>query len=115
MLIEQSKWNRSHSAFDVLSANAAVHKQRNVPCLSNSDVTFTSASCIESNKRLKVNILCFLPVTLSTAKYTHALLLSVVFLPGSDFAHLTAEMTCCPPSLLRVVMSRVEVSGSVPS
>lgn len=33
--------------------------------------------------------------------------------PGRDLAHLTAEMTCCPPSLLRVVMSREEVSGRV--
>lgn len=33
--------------------------------------------------------------------------------PGSDLAHLTAEMTCCPPSLFRVLMSLDEVSGSV--
>ena len=33
--------------------------------------------------------------------------------PGSDLAHLTAEMTCLPPRRLRVVMRRVDVSGMV--
>lgn len=36
-----------------------------------------------------------------------------VILPGRDLAHLTAETTCCPPNLLRVVIRRVEVSGMV--